>query len=1401
MLTSESFIKQFQLTNRLNDFAWATSTPVIRSSLPKMTTAIIVSLRSQRQKYAAFIFVYFHVTALFFFLRCVSICFNSNLVIDAEWKWLVPFFQFFSTGFIEDIFLPQSVQITLIFGILLMFMIYAFGFIVSFRPAYYYYPRKDTIFAVALLCGSFSIHITSAAFFTATRKVVTNGDFYDWTVSALCLLFSYLFVAVTKAITTCYPSFCTVPGAYWFLLRNKGISLNIMFTVVSSTVNVLGSSEMKMLNVILHAVFMFGLGTVYIWSLNYVSLYSAGLFGSFYFTASTILFMAFASFFCDVHAWQVLSVIAIMIPIMWFVVYRVIKWKVTQVRMAVSDCIKTGDYTSMPKSEKRFLLYCCHSLDIIETEDIWKYGERVFPNSFQFYYNYFRFLSRRQDLTRMYDMIINMHEVSSNSLYEETILMLLQVWLFYMPDIDLTGLLSSVIDSCLMILHLFWCESLHGQIDRLLSLSTSAHAKFCEVIALLYNIKCVKGDHLDGNESYQKLTSLISEQRIDKFVANFGERMKAFVCDTAWLDQGSRPTDKLFTLRRLINFPERRLRLLSVCQHISLYGPYYFSFFVGTLLIWMFHNYSALFAGYAYIFSSMAKIGIISGFEHLSTVLPKDHEILQLVPRYSANESARLVQSVATVSKDLFQRYSKIRSFLLLDKLYRQLDGCFLYQSLQAMRKQRGAGDMAMLEQPLDPYAVSDRSVPAALTNALETSMMVSVGELLIFCLALAIVVIVICSVCQWIASKMEHHFLAEFSALPKTAITELIDKIGDRLAIPGWILESVDPEVRFNLRILSYQGSSNRYPTEGKRKLKAFTYICIMTFSLTLGIFISAHASMYIASEQLSQLCALWDFVAIPVHLLRLGSCMFRFFGDPTTANFQSFNAERVRLDNVFLPLLSSSKLNRDMIKQYFLISTCEDILGDRACFEDVSQCVCKSFSEKLMVFLAEGPELRNYLWTSTEDPYVTRSQNAFVRSITHLINSSTTVFVEVCESETIFTHSHYLILLTWCFILLMCGTAALYAISRRSIHSIKLPRNCTLAARSTLPENFVVGQNSKLDEANVSQRDLDKGAEFLNSYSAFEQLGESVILIGDRNRIVGCTPVTRALLKQKIEGVFPDFLQRLCGERIEIQPGKKAEFTVYINTANQGKNALIKFVLIPLDNFKFREEKVNFACIATDVTERKFLASEVNLEANRLRTFMTQLVPAPIAEQIMEGRDFELKYVECCVVGSILMESSSTLSLETVCHIQKTVRHLLHEYPKIVFIGRSCLTFRVAIETAPSEESSSEELVELVNFCLRVIESVRKHNNTVTVHCGVHITGPFVCDVLKDVLPAYGLFGPEINISAIVGSLGKPNRVNITRAVYDTLPHSIYDLSFYDEVKHHNHGIRVYQIHKLKQ
>ena len=1393
MITSESFIRQFRLTNRFNDFAWATSTPVMRSLFPKMTTAIIVSLRSHHETFGTFLFIHYHMTGLLFFFRSIAVCFDGNLEVDGCLRWLVPPLRYLSTGFVENGYLPMAAQSTIMIGFLLCLAIYAFGYLFSFKPSYYYYPHRDRLFAFAIGWGSFSIHVAAPAFFTTTKKVITNGEFYEWVLSAISLLITASFSVATRCVATCYPSFCTVPGACWFFSEDRGVSVRMVLMTVTCTLNMIGSREARMMSLVLHTIGLIVFGIFFLKSFNYVSLVSAAFFGSLYFTGSACTFVSFLSFFRHVRAMHIILLIFILVPLVWMIVYFILKRKVRQVRELVHQCVVSRNYAQMPRNESKFLLYCCHSMDLLENDDIWKYGEVMFPRSFQFYYNYFRFLSQRENLRRMYGIIAKMHEASTNTLYQETILILLQVWLFYNPEIDLTGLLSSVIDSCLMILHLFWCESLHGQIDRLFSLSTNAHAKLCEVVALLYNIKCVKEENLDGNDSYQKLIALISEERINQFVSNFGHRMKYFVCDTEWLAP-NKNSEKLFTLRRLGTFTERKVFVLSFCQHISLYGPFYFSFFAGGVIAWLFYNYSVLFAGYVSIFSAMSKVGIISGFEKLATVLPKGSPLEEAAKMYEVADRAFLYESVINTSRDIFGRLGKMKYILASETIDKVFKASFLSMVIPSVQRPV-KDDRILFDRPFDPY-VYNSTLHVVITEALEMCMTTAVERVIEFTFVLAIFVIIVCFVCQLIASKLEHQFLAEFTALPKTAITELIDKIGDRLAIPSWLLESVDPEVRFNLRILSYQGSSDRYPTEGKRKLKAFSYIFLTTVLLTFIIGVSTHSALYHSSEQRWQLCALWGFVAIPSHLLRLGFSLFRFLNESTVDNLHRFNSERDRLEQIFLPLLCASKINQDVIREHFLASSRND---QDACVGNFTKCASKSFAEKLMVFLAEGPELRNYFHSARDDPYIVRSSNSLVQTITDLINVSTVAFVKASEKETTLSQTRFLVFIAWCCVLLVSGPITLYSIFRKSIPSFKLHRDCTLAARSTLPENFVVGENSKLDEANVSQRDLDKGAEFLNSYSAFEQLGESVILIGDRNRIIACTPATKALIRQRVEGVFPDFLQKVCGERIEMHIGKKSEHTFYINNNSKGKGSLVKFVLLPLDNFKLREEKVNFACIATDITERKLLASEVNLEANRLRMFMTQLVPSSIAEQILEGKEIESRFVASCAVGSFLIESSCPLSPDAVSHIQKILRQALHDYPKIVFIGRSVLTFRVAIETG-ADGSSSDELVELVNFSLRIIESVRQHNDQVTVHCGIHITGPFACDVLKDVLPAYGFFGPEINFCAIVGSLGKPNRVNITRAVYDTLPHSLYDLSFYDEVKHHNHGIRVYQLQKLK-
>lgn len=214
-----------------------------------------------------------------------------------------------------------------------------------------------------------------------------------------------------------------------------------------------------------------------------------------------------------------------------------------------------------------------------------------------------------------------------------------------------------------------------------------------------------------------------------------------------------------------------------------------------------------------------------------------------------------------------------------------------------------------------------------------------------------------------------------------------------------------------------------------------------------------------------------------------------------------------------------------------------------------------------------------------------------------------------------------------------------------------------------------------------------------------------------------------------------------------------------------------------------------VSYGCIIEDITKLSALFAQLNYEANKVRLLHVQLEPEPALDSFLNLTPFYPIMLPKLAVASFLVPSAST-SLEAACYTQQAIRDALSQNPSVTFFGRSTQMFRVVSglsNTMMSTTDASKDLVLFAQSFMRNIEQVQEHlkMDEFDARCGIHLSGPYVGDVVSDQPPVFELFGAAMIISQQIAASTLPKHVCISRDVYEAIFDQGFTITFEKEIK----------------
>lgn len=214
-----------------------------------------------------------------------------------------------------------------------------------------------------------------------------------------------------------------------------------------------------------------------------------------------------------------------------------------------------------------------------------------------------------------------------------------------------------------------------------------------------------------------------------------------------------------------------------------------------------------------------------------------------------------------------------------------------------------------------------------------------------------------------------------------------------------------------------------------------------------------------------------------------------------------------------------------------------------------------------------------------------------------------------------------------------------------------------------------------------------------------------------------------------------------------------------------------------------------VCYGCLIEDITKLSALVAQLNYEANRVRLLTVQLACNPALGTFLDLAPFYPMMLPKLAIASFLVPSAS-VSLDAACLTQQAIRDALNQNPSVTFFGRTTQMFRVVSGLSNTMMTTTEASKILVLFAQRLmsnIDQVQQHlkMQTFDIRCGVHLSGPYIGDIISESPPVFDLFGAPMMISQQIALSTVPKHICISRDVYEAIIDQGFNITFENEIK----------------
>ena len=327
--------------------------------------------------------------------------------------------------------------------------------------------------------------------------------------------------------------------------------------------------------------------------------------------------------------------------------------------------------------------------------------------------------------------------------------------------------------------------------------------------------------------------------------------------------------------------------------------------------------------------------------------------------------------------------------------------------------------------------------------------------------------------------------------------------------------------------------------------------------------------------------------------------------------------------------------------------------------------------------------------------------------------------------------------------------------------------------------------------DERN-REEDPHLAMSIFNDDSTFQTIIDPLILAGSDGRIVSMSQSALQLfnIDSPPSMSLNDFLQKISSTPLDFQfpLTKPINFKFQMKGDDESSQAILFVNIFPTQKFTTNGNTIFYGCLIEDITRLKILNDQLNYETIRVRILTVHLVPEIGLDTFLNNAPFKSVSIPKITIASFFIPTAAA-NLDITLLTQEALRDALSSTPSVTFIGRTIQMFRVVSGLTNNKIKDTEAATDIILFAQHFMKNMIKIEQElqipIDVRCGIHISGPYIVDIVSECPPVLELFGASIMISQQIAANAIPKHICISRDTYEAVFDQGFTISFEKEIK----------------
>ncbi|OHT07401.1 hypothetical protein TRFO_24417 [Tritrichomonas foetus] len=665
-----------------------------------------------------------------------------------------------------------------------------------------------------------------------------------------------------------------------------------------------------------------------------------------------------------------------------------------------------------------------------------------------------------------------------------------------------------------------------------------------------------------------------------------------------------------------------------------------------------------------------------------------------------------------------------------------------------------------------------------------------------------ATILLVVSFILQTISTVLLYNLYNDFFmtlfVLPKITISQLIDKLGSRISAKFSSKDDYGNNVKYNLTQLSYQEAPQSFTTSKRAFIFSIFFYLLVTIAFRLLYLPCTFLQKNYISKVLNNLNMASPELRIPFYLIVIAHHTFEliFIDKMGITPPNNYREELINshmnltsiLYNDFLIYISDTTYLPPIHNANVFINTNEcDVISK-------SPITCRSIAVSSLFFASQMFHFNSL---------VKEKKTIDDKTIETIIGSIFGIFchmVPIVNNDLFMQFDNlYISYMTGIIVIFLAYLLILFLyleLARQVFRRQLNDPDFTLSFLTSIPVQ-VLANFSLMSKYNSGSETGESSGEIImamfENENVIQYIVEMIILCDSENKIILSTPNAQSKLMVEDGTNMNDFLTKLSGfqPKIELPPDKPDE--IHIDVRNSEIPPMfLKTTFTPIKKTEVNGRQVSYAVTMVDVSQRENLIIQLNIEANKVRMLATQLVPWRVAERLLNGVVVQPIILPKIISACFILKASDPLIQSDILMIQNSLRELMNQCDFLSFFGRSLQIFRIISGISSPNMPMIDQGVQSIHFSLNLIEIIgnisKAIGKNIDVHCGMHLSGPFYADAIETSPPVYDAFGFSMTICESIALKGVPNKVNITRDVYELVFKQGFIITFENEIEVNN-------------